>query len=74
MTLTTEAAPGTDTWDPLAAPYVTTDCRRGRHSQCLGGMIYYPDGWEGTRIEIRCTCAATDCPCSKVPLPPEVTS
>lgn len=51
-------------WDPLAAPYVSHECRAGAHDRCPGGLIYYPEGTIGDRVDVLCACGQTGCGCA----------
>ncbi len=53
-------------WDPLAGPYITRPCRTGNHDTCPRGLSYYPDGWEGAKVDVVCACEQPDCACTRV--------
>jgi hypothetical protein len=52
-------------WDPRSSPYLTWSCRVDQHDQCTGGLTYYPEGWEGTKVEIACACELEGCACAE---------
>ena len=64
FTAASAADPEPGPWDPLAAPYVMWQCRFGRHPQCPGSLAYFPQGAEGSHVDIACACTAETCSCA----------